>query len=197
MLRTRGQYDEAERLYRESLRVFEAVGDTRAVAVTQSSLADLLRTRGQYDEAERLYRAGLATCQQIRDLQGIAVFQAGLGHLALRRGRPQDALPLLEAARQGFADLGFDHWLPGVDELLARARGETLTLDDLLGLVWAARRGDHAAGQRAFDICDDMLRSAEWAPIARALRRVLARYPLEQALAELPAAQRQEMLLRL
>ncbi|HAJ35629.1 MAG TPA: hypothetical protein DCL15_08040, partial [Chloroflexi bacterium] len=36
LLSTRGQYDEAERLYRESLRVFEAVGDSRSVAVTQS-----------------------------------------------------------------------------------------------------------------------------------------------------------------
>ncbi|HOT93488.1 MAG TPA: tetratricopeptide repeat protein, partial [Anaerolineae bacterium] len=54
LLSTRGQYEEAERLYRESLAVFEAVGDRREVAVTQSSLADLLSTRGQYEEAERL-----------------------------------------------------------------------------------------------------------------------------------------------
>jgi tetratricopeptide (TPR) repeat protein len=65
LLRTRGQYDEAERLYRESLRVIEAVGDTRSVAVTQSSLADLLRTRGQYDEAERLYRESLRVLDQV------------------------------------------------------------------------------------------------------------------------------------
>ena len=48
LLSNRGQYDEAERLYRESLAVFEEIGDSRGVAVTQSSLADLLRTRGQY-----------------------------------------------------------------------------------------------------------------------------------------------------
>ncbi|HAJ38048.1 MAG TPA: hypothetical protein DCL15_20440, partial [Chloroflexi bacterium] len=73
-------------LYRESLRVKEAGGDSGEVAVTQSSLAALLSTRGQYDEAERLYRAGLVTVQKIRDLQGVAVFQLGLAALALRRG---------------------------------------------------------------------------------------------------------------
>ncbi len=197
LLSLRGQYDEAERLYRESLRVFEAVGDTRSVAVTQSSLADLLRTRGQYDEAERLYRESLRVFAQVPDPLGTAYVQRQLGELALRCGRLQDALPLLEAARQGFVTLGLDHWLPGVDELLARARGETLTLDDLLGLVWAARRGDHAAGERALDICSGLLGSPEWASIAHALRRALAHEPLDQALAELPAAQRQELLPRL
>lgn len=120
-----------------------------------------------------------------------------MGELALRRGRPQEALPLLEAARQGFAALGLDHWLPGVDALLARARGETFTFDDLLDLVYAARRGDHDAGQRAFDLCKGMQRNPQWAPLARALLRVLARYPLDEALAEVPDAQRQEILLRL
>ncbi len=186
LLRTRGQYDEAERLYRESLRVFEAVGDSRSVAVTQSSLADLLSTRGQYDEAERLYRAGLATCQQILDRQGIAVFQMRLGNLALRRGRPQDALPLLDAARAGFTAIGLTNWLPGVEALQARARGETFTLDDLLGLVWAARHGDRAAGERAAVICTDMLTMPDWEALARILQRVLAGEEPAAALAAAP-----------
>ncbi|MCB0213655.1 MAG: tetratricopeptide repeat protein [Anaerolineae bacterium] len=67
LLYTRGQYEEAERLYRESLAVFEEIGDRRSVAVTQSSLADLLYTRGQYEEAERLYRESLAVFEEIGD----------------------------------------------------------------------------------------------------------------------------------
>jgi tetratricopeptide (TPR) repeat protein len=90
--------------------------------VTQSSLADLLRTRGQYDEAERLYRESLRVFEQVPDPLGAAYVLRQLGELALRRGRPQDALPLLEAAHAGFAAIGLDNWLPGVEELLARAR---------------------------------------------------------------------------
>ena len=71
------------------------------------------------------------------------------------------------------------------------------TFDDLLGLVYAALRSDHAAGQRAFAICDDMLSDPQWAPLARSLQRVLTGDPLDQALAELPAAERAEILVRL
>ncbi len=147
----------------------------------------MLSTRGQYDEAERLYRLGLATTLRIRDLQGIAVFQMKLGNLALRRGRLQEALPLLEASHAGFSAVGLPNWLPEVEALLARARGEVLTLDDLLGLVWAARHGDHAAGQQAWEICSGMLGNPDWAAIGGALQQVLSGEPLPQALAALPA----------
>ena len=90
--------------------------------MTQSSLADLLRTRGQYDEAERLYRESLRVFEQVPDPLWAAYVLRQLGELALRRGRPQDALPLLEAAHAGFVAIGLTHWLPGVEELLARAR---------------------------------------------------------------------------
>ncbi len=93
---------------------------------------------------------------------------------------------MLEAARQGFSAIGLDNWLPAVDELLARARGETVTPDDLLGLVWAARHGDHAAGQAAWQICGGMLGDPAWSALGGALQRVLAGEPLEQALAGLP-----------
>ena len=87
LLRTRGQYDEAERLYRESLQVKEQVGDRREVAVTQSSLADLLRTRGQYDEAERLYRESLQVKEQVGDRRSVAVTQSSLADLLRTRGQ--------------------------------------------------------------------------------------------------------------
>ncbi|MBC7250401.1 MAG: tetratricopeptide repeat protein, partial [Anaerolineae bacterium] len=196
LLRTRGQYDEAERLYRESLRVFEALGDSRSVAVTQSSLADLLRTRGQYDEAERLYRSGLEICRRIREPQGVAVFLMGLGQLALARGRREEALPLLQEARQGFVALGLAHWVADVDDLLAQAQGQMLTLDDLLAMIRAARAGDGRAGEQAWQICDGLAGAPDPAPAAlgRALQAVLAGIPPEAALEGLPADLRAHIL---
>jgi len=101
-------------------------------------------------------------------------------------GRPQEALPLLEAAHQGFVAIGLSNWLPNVEALQARARGETLTIDDLLGLVWAARHGDRTAGERAGAICTNMLAMADWEPVARVLQRALAGEDPKDALAAAP-----------
>ncbi|MEZ4657354.1 MAG: tetratricopeptide repeat protein [Caldilineaceae bacterium] len=123
LLSTRGQYDEAERLYRESLAVKEKLGDSREVAVTQSSLALLMQARGDYDEAERLFREGLQITQQIRDLQGVAVFQMRLGQMALWRGNETEGRDLLAQARQGFVAIGLPNWAAMVDQILADFEG--------------------------------------------------------------------------
>jgi tetratricopeptide (TPR) repeat protein len=196
LLRTRGQYDEAERLYRESLAVKEKLGDSREVAVTQSSLADLLRTRGQYDEAERLYMSGLAITQAIRDPQGVAVFLMGLGQLALARNQPDQALPLLQEARQGFEALKLEHWVAQVDELLAGVQERGLTLADLLAMIKAAAQGDQQAGQRAWDICSHLARSDDpvESSLGQGLQRVLSGEAAEAALARLPDELRREVM---
>ncbi|MCP4362172.1 MAG: tetratricopeptide repeat protein, partial [Chloroflexi bacterium] len=122
LLTTRGQYDEAERLYKESLAVKEQIGDSRGVAVTQSSLADLLRNQKRFDEADLFYQSGLAITQAIKDLQGMAVFLMGLGQLALDRDQPEKAVPLLQEARERFLDIGLDNWAASVEKLLAQVQ---------------------------------------------------------------------------
>jgi len=188
LLSTRGQYDDAERLYRESLKVFEALGDSRSVAVTQSSLADLLKNRGQYDDAERLYRSGLEICQTIRDPQGVAVFQMGLGQLALARGQREAAIPWLQQARKGFEALNLSNWVEQVDQLLSGAQRQGLTLADLLALVRAAQQGDTQAGEQAWQICGKLSRSNDGteASLGRGLQQILAGVPPQTALANLP-----------
>ncbi|RMH21285.1 MAG: tetratricopeptide repeat-containing protein [Gammaproteobacteria bacterium] len=111
MLRTRGQYEEAERLYRESLDVFEKLGDSHSVAVTQSSLADLLRTRGQYEEAERLYRLSLAVFERFSpDHPNTAQSLNNLGGLLRAMGDLAGARPYYERALAIFEKtLGSNH----------------------------------------------------------------------------------------
>ena len=197
--RSRGDLARAEGLLRTSLATAKALLEKaanaeqreigqRGVAVTQSSLADLLRTRGHYDEAERLYRSGLATSRAISDPQGVAVFLMGLGRLALERARPDEALPLLYEARQRFVDLGLLNWVDGVDHLLAQVEGNILTLDDLVSMVRAACHGDQRAGQQAWKICGALIGAPDpaMADIGRGLQRVLAAVPPETALAGLP-----------
>jgi tetratricopeptide (TPR) repeat protein len=122
LLKNRGQYDEAERLYRASLAVFEEIGDRREVAVTQSSLADLLQNRGQYDEAERLYQSGLAICHEVRDLQGIGVFLMGLGQLRLAHGQRDEAAAMFREAQQRFLAIGLPNWADQAEQLLRQTQ---------------------------------------------------------------------------
>jgi tetratricopeptide (TPR) repeat protein len=196
LLTNRGQYDEAERLYRLSLPVKEELGDRRSVAVTQSSLADLLRVRGQYDEAERLYQSGLAICRTIPDPQGAAVFLRGLGHLALARGRREEAVSLLRQARPGFEALGLLNWAASVDEVLAEAQDQGLTLAALARLIQAARQGDHQAGEQAWELCNQLAQDLDetLAALGRGLQQLLAGLPPETALAGLPDDLRRQIL---
>jgi hypothetical protein len=121
---------------------------------------------------------------------------ARLGQLALERGRPEEAVPLLQEARQGFAELAFAPWVAHLDALLARAQGKALTLDDLVAMVRAARRGDHQAGQKAWEICQGLAQGQDesLAVLGRTLQQVLAGTSPETALADLPDDLRSSLL---
>ncbi|HOT92850.1 MAG TPA: tetratricopeptide repeat protein, partial [Anaerolineae bacterium] len=171
-----------------SLAVKEAVGDRREVAVTQVGLADVYRMRGNYAMAENLYQASLAICQSVHDLHSVYAILMRLGQLALDQERREEALPLLREARAGFAALGLAEWVAAVDQLLAQAERNVLTLDDVIALVQAARNGDHAAGEKAWAICEGLARSGEatLTALGRALRAVLSGEDPAVACAALP-----------
>ena len=103
-------------------------------------------------------------------------------------GQVDEALPLLQDARQGFVALKLNHWVEHVDELLARAESRALTLDDLIAMVRAARRGDHRAGEEAWEICQKLARAddAGLSALGRGLQRVVAGESAEIALAAVP-----------
>ncbi len=198
LLVTRGDHQEAEWLYRQSLQTLEALGDQQQMAITQSGLADLLiGIRGEYDEATRLCQSGLAICRAIRDPQGVATFFMRLGVLAMAQGQNNEAFPLLQEARRGFEAIGLISRLAVIDQLLAKAQGNNvLTLDGLIVMVRAARRGDRQAGQQAWDICLDLAQStdATQSALGRALQRLLAGDDPEPALAPLPEDLRKRFL---
>ena len=119
LLRTRGPYAETERLYRESLAVKEALGDSRSVAVTQSSLALVMLARGEYGEAERLLKQALETMRQVRDLRSVAAIQMQWGTLMMQREQSTAGHDLLAQARRGFVAIGLPNWAAIVNQILA------------------------------------------------------------------------------
>lgn len=106
LLQNRGQYDEAEYLYRECLTIFKGLGDRRSTAVTQSLLANLLQNRGQYDEAEHLYRESLRISEELGRRRDIAVTQSSLAVLLRNRGQYDDAKHLYRESLMVFEELG-------------------------------------------------------------------------------------------
>ena len=101
-----GQPQRAMELYEASLKTYQALGDVRAIAVTQHAMATLLSRQGQPQRAMELYEASLKTYQQLGDVREIAVIQNAMATLLSQQGQPQRALELYEAALKTKQQLG-------------------------------------------------------------------------------------------
>jgi len=120
----------------------------------------------------------------------------GLGRLALELGQQEEARPLLQEARAGFAALGLANWVASVDQVLARAQGNVLTLEGLAAMVRAAREGDEDAGAQVWTLCEALVQSgdSDYIILGGALQAVLTGEPLEAAFTALPDDVRDTLL---
>jgi tetratricopeptide (TPR) repeat protein len=85
----RSRQVEAERLYRESLRIGQDLGLQRHVAMVLNSLGGVLVDlggRSRQDEAERLYRESLKIPRDIGDRRGVAMILNSLGGVLVALG---------------------------------------------------------------------------------------------------------------
>ena len=62
---TRGDLDEAERLFRESLAIDREIGNRQGEATSLRNLGNIAEARGDLAEAERLHRESLAIKREI------------------------------------------------------------------------------------------------------------------------------------
>ncbi|MCY2959227.1 MAG: serine/threonine-protein kinase [Planctomycetota bacterium] len=101
------RYDEAEKLFRETLATCRRVlgSDHRVTRVAVNSLAVLLHTQGQLDDAEALYREALESGVRVRgsDHADTNIARMNLGSLLQSRGKLDEAEPLLVAAHAGIS----------------------------------------------------------------------------------------------
>ncbi len=81
-----GDNASAEPLLRESLSVYQTLGDSFSSARTLSHLALVIAERGEYDTAKSYHEESLAMFRQLGDVQGVAAALHNLGILARRQG---------------------------------------------------------------------------------------------------------------
>jgi predicted ATPase/Flp pilus assembly protein TadD len=103
--RRRGEMDEAERLYQESLAQQRQAGDARGQAETLGDLGALAYRGEDYVEARRLYRESLDLFRSLRDRRGIAAQLYNLGELEERDDDHYTAVALYIHAGRLFREL--------------------------------------------------------------------------------------------
>ena len=115
VLRLAGKYEEASKVYRESLstkRILYAGMDSPALATSINSLAILKRKQGIYDEASKLYYEALEMRKRLFGAVHLDIAQSynSLGCLLQDQGEYEQATKmLLEAIRQREVLLGTNH----------------------------------------------------------------------------------------
>jgi tetratricopeptide (TPR) repeat protein len=87
----RGQFDQAEDWYRQSLAIKEDLGNRPGVANSYHQLGTAAQDRGQLDQAEDWYRQSLAIREELGNRPGMADSYHQLGRVAQDRGRLDQA----------------------------------------------------------------------------------------------------------
>ena len=111
MRRTRGDYPEAEKLFREALAGYEGLGEEAGIARALDRLAMHFVVTGDDDQARPLFERSLGLFRRLGDSHGIALGLYGLAvtrpagaHVAAR-AQAEESLDILRAAgdRRTFA----------------------------------------------------------------------------------------------
>jgi ATP/maltotriose-dependent transcriptional regulator MalT len=84
--RAMGNFTEAERHYRISLRIKEDYKDPEGIAVTAKHLGEISLLHHDYQAAQELYEQSLSIYQKLNDKGGLAAAYQGLGQVAYESG---------------------------------------------------------------------------------------------------------------
>jgi tetratricopeptide (TPR) repeat protein len=101
-----GQYDEARRLYGESLKINRDLGDKRGEAITLHQMGNLAYVTGDLAEARCLYSESLKIAQDVGDESGVAMTLHQMGNLAYATGDLSEARRLYGESLKILQDLG-------------------------------------------------------------------------------------------
>jgi hypothetical protein len=94
----RGDSEQAQALYEESLRLCRELGDKWVMAVTLSRLGTVAHEQGDDGRATALFKESLALRQALGDKHGLAACCEGLARVAVAQQHLESAAQLLGAA---------------------------------------------------------------------------------------------------
>lgn len=97
---TAGRHEQAEREYAESMRLWDALGDQRALCDTGRSFARLFWDTGRLEEARAQYERVAAAAEDLGAPRLVGLALVNLGLVLLELDRTQEALPVLGRARR-------------------------------------------------------------------------------------------------
>jgi len=104
-LMTLGDLEQAERMFRDAVRVLKGLGDRAHLCEAQRSLAQLLVRKDALDEAERLALEARESVGQ-EDRLSVSTTRIALGEVRFAQGRVEEALELFQEALEGLRTYG-------------------------------------------------------------------------------------------
>jgi tetratricopeptide (TPR) repeat protein len=106
VLQSLGDYEQAEKLYTESLEILKSLGDRAGIAISLGQLGILQQKWGNYEQAEKLYTESLEIKKSLGDRAGIARSLHQLGILQEEWGNYEQAEKLYTESLEIAKSLG-------------------------------------------------------------------------------------------
>jgi tetratricopeptide (TPR) repeat protein len=141
-----GRYEDAEKLYQQSLKIKEEVGDKSGIASTLHQLGMIHQDQGRYKEAVKMYQHSLKLGEELGDKGGIASTLHQLGMIHQLQSRYEEAVKMYQQSlkieeevgdKSGIAStlhqLGMIHQLQSRYEDAAKMYQESLKIKEELG----------------------------------------------------------------
>jgi len=101
-----GDLDQAERDFKEALRIATAAGSRRGVAMYSGNLSSVAWQRGDWPKVEAIARESLVLSEALGSQDLIATNNWRIAHALLRQGKRDDALPHVQLAIEIFTRTG-------------------------------------------------------------------------------------------
>ncbi len=95
-----GDYDEARKLYQQSLKIYQDLDDKKGASYVLGNLGVLAQTNGDYDEARQLYQQTIDVANQLEDKSSLSRGLHQLGNLAYMIGDYDEARGLYQQSME-------------------------------------------------------------------------------------------------
>ena len=159
------RWDEAERIYQESLAICAACGDVSTALMVEGNRAETQIARGMYSEAKHVSERVLRRAQGLKDARAVAEAQKHLGVIFRESGRMEDA--------ERYLRIAFDSATTREDLLLA---GEVAREQAELYSVLRRERETLQALNTSHRLFSELRAQRDLADVARRMRGLEQRF---------------------